>query len=70
MKKAKKNYLIFGSPLISSNEIKEVNKCLKSSWIGTGPRVSDFEKNFSKYKKIKYSAAVNSCTAALHLSLL
>ena len=27
------------------------------------------EEKFKKYKNIKYSSAVNSCTAALHLSL-
>jgi dTDP-4-amino-4,6-dideoxygalactose transaminase len=65
----KKNYIIFGKPLIGKNEINEVNKCLRSGWLGTGPRVQEFENSFIKYKKIKYAAAVNSCTAALHLSL-
>jgi dTDP-4-amino-4,6-dideoxygalactose transaminase len=65
----KKNYIVFGKPLIGKNEIKEVNKCLRSGWLGTGPRVAEFENSFIKYKKIKYAAAVNSCTAALHLSL-
>jgi dTDP-4-amino-4,6-dideoxygalactose transaminase len=32
--------------------------------------VQQFEKNFAEYKKIKHVAAVNSCTAALHLSCL
>jgi dTDP-4-amino-4,6-dideoxygalactose transaminase len=63
------NYIVFGKPLIGKNEIKEVNKCLRSGWLGTGPRVEEFENSFRKYKKIKFAAAVNSCTAALHLSL-
>jgi dTDP-4-amino-4,6-dideoxygalactose transaminase len=68
--KFKKNYIVFGSPLIGKNEIKEVNSTLKSGWLGTGPKVEKFENEFKKYKGTKYSAAVNSCTAALHLSLL
>jgi dTDP-4-amino-4,6-dideoxygalactose transaminase len=66
----KKNFITFGSPLITKNEIREVVHSLKTGWLGTGPKVIKFEKEFSKYKKAKYSAAVNSCTAALHLSLL
>jgi dTDP-4-amino-4,6-dideoxygalactose transaminase len=38
-----KKYIVFGAPLITKNEIKEVNDCLNSGWIGTGPRVSRFE---------------------------
>ncbi len=64
-----KKYITFGSPLIENDEINSVIKCLKSGWIGTGPKVQEFEKNFSKYKNINNSIAVNSCTAALHLSL-
>lgn len=63
-------FLIFGSPKIEKKEIDEVVKCLKSGWIGTGPRVKIFENNFKKYVGAKYSAALSSCTAALHLSLL
>ena len=62
-------YITFGAPLIENDEINSVVKCLKSGWIGTGPKVQEFEKKFSRYKNIKNSIAVNSCTAALHLSL-
>ena len=66
----KKKFITFGAPLIQKKEILEVVDSLKSGWLGTGPKVSQFEKNFSKYKKAPYSIAVNSCSAALHLSLL
>ena len=62
--------LVFGQPHIESKEILEVVKTLKSGWLGTGPKVHKFEKLISNYKKIKNTVAVNSCTAALHLSLL
>jgi dTDP-4-amino-4,6-dideoxygalactose transaminase len=65
-----KKFIIFGSPLIENDEIKEVVKTLKSSWLGTGPRVAKFEEDFKQYENAKYAMAVNSCTAALHLSIL
>lgn len=65
-------FLIFGAPDIRQDEIDEVVDVLQSGWIGTGPRVHQFEQDFADYKKISHSrvAAVNSCTAALHLGLL
>ena len=62
--------LVFGQPNIEKKEILEVIDTLKSGWLGTGPKVEKFEKLISKYKKVKNTIAVNSCTAALHLSLL
>ena len=62
-------YIVFGKPLINSKQKKEVLHTLNSGWIGSGPKVQILEEKFKKYKKIKYSSAVNSCTAALHLSL-
>ncbi len=65
-----KNFLIFGAPLIEKEDIDEVVACLESGWLGTGPRVAKFELDFANYKQVNHAAAVNSCTAALHLSLL
>jgi len=64
------NFLVFGSPAIEQPEIDEVVECLKSGWIGTGPRVHKFENSFRDYIGSKYAIALNSCTAALHLSML
>jgi len=66
----KDNFLVFGAPQIGNAEINEVVECLKSGWLGTGPKVKRFEDQFIKYKNSKYAIAVNSCTAAIHLSLL
>lgn len=63
-------FLVFGSPLIESAEIDEVVASLHSGWLGTGPKVARFENEFAAYKGVAHTAAVNSCTAALHLSLL
>lgn len=66
----KEDFLVFGSPFIEDAEIEEVVACLKSAWIGTGPRVAQFEADFAAYKGVFNAVALNSCTAALHLSLL
>lgn len=63
-------FLVFGSPLIEDAEIEEVVATMRSGWLGTGPKVARFEDDFGKYKGAKYAVAVNSCTAALHLSLI
>jgi len=68
--RSKDKFLVFGAPRIKQPEIDEVVDCLKSGWIGTGPKVHQFENLFRKYKGVKHAIAVNSCTAALHLSLL
>lgn len=65
-------FLIFGAPQIGQAEIDEVSAVLASGWLGTGPRVAAFEEAFARYKGSHAGqvAAVNSCTAALHLALL
>lgn len=68
--RTKENFLVFGSPLIEEAEIEEVIACMRSAWIGTGPRVAQFETAFAAYKGVQQAVALNSCTAALHLSLL
>lgn len=64
------NFIIFGAPQISEEDIEEVVKTLRSGWIGTGPKVAQFEADMCVYKHADHAAAVSSCTAALHLSLL
>ncbi len=63
-------FLIYGSPLIEESEIDEVLETLRSCWLGTGPRVKQFEDEFRDYKQTPYAVAVNSGTAALHLAIL
>lgn len=68
--KLRKSFLVFGAPAIGKAEMREVVDCLRSGWIGTGPKVTRFEDLFARYKGARYVAAVNSCTAGLHLSML
>ncbi|HNY80821.1 MAG: DegT/DnrJ/EryC1/StrS family aminotransferase [Sedimentisphaerales bacterium] len=63
-------FLVYGSPAIEETEIQEVVACLRSGWLGTGPKVAQFEEDFKRYKGARCAIAVNSCTAALHLSML
>ena len=65
-----KKFIPVNKPLIEVNDIKAVNKSLKSSWISSeGPHVVKFEKKFSKYIGHKYGVAVSSGTAALEIAI-
>jgi dTDP-4-amino-4,6-dideoxygalactose transaminase len=63
-------YLVFGAPHIGAEERAEVQACVDSSWLGTGPRVARLESDFRDYIRAPDAVAVSSCTAALHLALL
>lgn len=65
-------FLVFGAPAIGEAEVAEVEACLRSGWLGTGPRTKRFEADFAAYKGVPASlaAGVNSCTAALHVSMV
>jgi dTDP-4-amino-4,6-dideoxygalactose transaminase len=60
----------FAPPSLGPQEIAEVMATLESGWLTTGPRVASFERAFAGYAEAPHALAVNSCTAALHLSLL
>ena len=70
--KSKDPFIVFGAPDIHEQEIAEVESVMRSGWLGTGPRVAQFESGFGEYVGISPSkvAAVNSCTAALHVSMV
>lgn len=63
-------FLPFGLPLVGNEEKQEILDVLESGWLTTGPRTKLFEHKFAEYIGAKHAVAVNSCTAALHLSLL
>lgn len=50
-------FLIFGAPAIGEAEIAEVEACLRSGWLGTGPRTQRFEAEFAAYKGVPASQA-------------
>ena len=68
-KATRENFLPFSQPEIREEDIKAVTDVLQSRWIGTGPKCKEFEDKFAEYIGAKYCVTVNSCTAALILSL-
>ena len=62
-------YLPFALPDIDGTELAQVQECLESGWITTGPKTQQFEREFAALVGAKHAIAVNSCTAAMHLSL-
>jgi dTDP-4-amino-4,6-dideoxygalactose transaminase len=72
MDAASEPFLVFGAPSIGEEEIAEVEACMRSGWLGTGPRVARFEQAFAEFRQVGAGrvAAVNSCTAALHVSMV
>ncbi|MBC8147451.1 MAG: DegT/DnrJ/EryC1/StrS family aminotransferase [Bacteroidetes bacterium] len=62
-------YITFGKPLIGENEKNEILDSLNNAWLGTGPKVAQFENSIKKYTKAKYACALSSGTAALFLSM-
>jgi dTDP-4-amino-4,6-dideoxygalactose transaminase/nucleoside-diphosphate-sugar epimerase len=62
-------FLPFALPMIGHEEEEEVLDCLRSGWMTTGPKTKRFEQALADYTGAKHAIAVNSCTAALHVSL-
>lgn len=67
-KPVRKEFLPYGTQWFNEKEINEVLDSLKSNWITTGPKMRIFEDKFKNYIGSKYAIAVNSGTAALHIS--
>ncbi len=66
----KDDYIVFGAPQIEEEDIAEVVDTLRSGWLGTGPKVAQFESDFAAYTGAPHAVAVGSCTAALHLAII
>ena len=50
--------IIFGEPSLGDAEAAEVTDSLQSSWIGTGPKVAQFEEQFLAYKEAQYGVCL------------
>jgi len=62
-------FIPYALPLTGEEEIAEVIDTIRSGWLTTGPKTKKFEQDFSEFVGAKYSLAVNSATAGLHLGL-
>ncbi len=69
VQRLRESFLPYCLPMIGEEEIAEVVDSLRSGWVTTGPKVKRFEGDFAAYTGAEHAIAVNSCTAALHLSL-
>lgn len=62
------------APQIGHEEIEAVIKVMKSGGLthglGAGAMVTEFEKAFAEYAKVKHAVAMNTGTSALHSSLV
>lgn len=65
-----RDFLSFALPDVGDSEVSEVVKVLRSGWVTSGPKVNQFECDFSSFLGGNIEAvAVNSATAGLHLAL-
>ncbi|MFH1420538.1 MAG: DegT/DnrJ/EryC1/StrS aminotransferase family protein [Candidatus Aenigmatarchaeota archaeon] len=62
--------LPFAPPSIGQEEIDSVVEVLRSKWITMGKRVVELENRLQSYIGTKNVIVVDSCTAAMHLTLL
>lgn len=65
-----KRNIAIGLPSMGIEEWEACKAPIESGWITQGPKVKEFETNFSARHNVKYSFAVSNCTTALHLGLL
>ncbi|MBD2815083.1 UDP-4-amino-4-deoxy-L-arabinose aminotransferase [Xenorhabdus sp. Flor] len=64
------NFLPFSRPSIGNEEIKAVEKVLRSGWITTGPQNQQLEQDFTRMFGCRHAIALYSATAGMHLALL
>jgi perosamine synthetase len=56
-------------PDLGSDELDALKEIFESGWIGLGPKTAAFEEAVAHYQGRRFAVGVNSCTAALHLSV-
>jgi perosamine synthetase len=66
----REDYLPFGRPSFSDEEIAAVTRVMRSGWVGMGGETIAFEEELAEYVGAPHVVTVNSCTAAMFLALL
>jgi len=56
-------------PDLGETEVQAVADVIRSKWLTMGDRTTEFEHRFAEFCGTRHAIALNSCTAALHLSL-
>jgi len=62
--------LPYARPSITDDEIAEVEACLRSGWLATGPRAGRFEQLLASRLGVRHALGASTGTAALHLAVL
>ena len=62
-------FLPFSKPSIDEHDISAVNEVLRSGWITTGAKTSQFEQAFCDYVGCRSAVALTSATAGMHLAM-
>ncbi|MBN2519286.1 MAG: DegT/DnrJ/EryC1/StrS family aminotransferase [Bacteroidales bacterium] len=57
-------------PSLGQEELDNIKEAFERSWVGLGPNVNEFEKQWSEFVGCQMAIGVNSATAALHLALM
>lgn len=56
-------------PSVGEEELASIKDSFDRSWIGLGPKVTEFENQWAKFIGCKVAIGLNSATAALHLAI-
>ncbi|MBI4516438.1 MAG: DegT/DnrJ/EryC1/StrS family aminotransferase [Deltaproteobacteria bacterium] len=56
-------------PSFDHEELEALREPFATGWVGTGPKVKEFEKQFAALVGVPHAVAVNCCTSALYLAL-
>jgi perosamine synthetase len=56
-------------PSVGNEELESIKLAFERAWIGLGPQVNEFEKQWAKFVGCEVAIGLNSATAALHLAL-
>lgn len=67
--RSRNGYIPFFRPYTDTAEIAEARDAIRSGWLTSGPKVERLERRIAALAGSPHAVAVNSCTAALHLSL-
>jgi UDP-4-amino-4-deoxy-L-arabinose-oxoglutarate aminotransferase len=62
-------FLPFSRPSITEADVAAVSEVLRSGWITTGPKATEFEQKFCDYVGCAGAAALSSATAGMHLAI-
>jgi dTDP-4-amino-4,6-dideoxygalactose transaminase len=63
------DFLAFSPPNITEAEIQAVVDVLRSGWLSTGAKTSQFADEFAQFVNAEAALGLNSCTGAMHVAL-